>query len=129
MPRKRTGRGGPRQGVTGQSYTNRTDLQFAPDRRPAPIPQPAAPPQQTAAPTALPSMPAVPALNAPTARPNEPITAGLAMGPGPGPEALTTPAGMAPQSSGFDPQLELLRALAMQNDIPELRFLLRLAET
>lgn len=36
-------------------------------------------------------------LNAPTQRPNEPITAGLPMGPGPGPEALA-PIAMAPGS-------------------------------
>jgi hypothetical protein len=32
-------------------------------------------------------------LSAPTARPNEPVTAGLPMGAGPGPEAMTQPVG------------------------------------
>lgn len=37
-----------------------------------------------------------PMLTAPTQRPDEPITAGLSVGPGPGPEALT----------GMDPRYE-----------------------
>jgi hypothetical protein len=48
----------------------------------------------------------IPSLTAPTERPNEPVTAGLPVGPGPGPEALGAPA--APTSDAlFD-----LRALA-----------------
>jgi hypothetical protein len=42
----------------------------------------------------LAQMPAPPpggVLNQPTARPNEPVTAGLPIGPGPGPEALQMP--------------------------------------
>jgi hypothetical protein len=50
--------------------------------------------QQQAAPLAgtpeVPPMPVVP-LAAPTMRPNEPVTAGVDVGPGPGSEALTVP--------------------------------------
>lgn len=50
----------------------------------------------------------IPSLTAPSERPNEPITAGLPVGPGVGPEALGAPA--APTSDAlFD-----LRALARQ---------------
>jgi hypothetical protein len=59
----------------------------------------------------------IPSLTAPTERPGEPVTAGLPVGPGPGPEALGAP---APQSDAlFD-----LRALARQ--YPEYGGLLRI---
>jgi hypothetical protein len=56
--------------------------------------------QQQAAPMAstpktstpqLSNLPQVTPLTAPTERPNEPVTTGIAMGPGAGPEALTLP--------------------------------------
>lgn len=43
-------------------------------------------------------------LGEPTARPNEPVTAGLPVGPGPGPEVLTMPRG--------NPTGNLMRRLA-----------------
>ncbi|HUR18902.1 MAG TPA: hypothetical protein VMZ51_08215 [Acidimicrobiales bacterium] len=45
-----------------------------------------------------------PALNAPTLRPSEPVTAGLEMGPGPGPEVLSN---FEPE----DPTIAELRAI------------------
>lgn len=115
-------RGGPRQGTPGKGYSNRTDLalnsasQTATNtaasggvQAPAPVPtlgQPqAGPPQMT------PDM--VPRLDDPTARPGEPVTAGLPMGPGPGPEALA-PLPLGPADAG-------LLAAFQRNPTPELR--------
>lgn len=102
-------RGGRRRGRPGASYAQRTDLnagprtlpvQAAPSQgygervaqeraqqavpmAPAPGPPPVAAGAAPAGPIALP-----PALDAPTGRPDEPVTAGSPTGPGPGPEAL-----------------------------------------
>lgn len=56
------------------------------------------------------------ALNAPSQRPNEPLTAGLNTGPGPGPEALN-PGGMTPVDEvramfAADPNDDMRRLLA-----------------
>lgn len=102
-------RGGRRGGTQGAKYPNRSDLRTGPlpmsapqglpygDRQkliaaqravpmgPAPTPGVATP-----APTQAPApVPGANPLIAPTNRPSEPITAGLPMGPGPGPEAIT----------------------------------------
>lgn len=100
-------RGGRRAGAPGKAYGNRSDLNTnrAPVRiggqaygmqaeqvraqqavpvGPTPtvgVPSPAPAPTGTPAPTAL-----IP-LDAPTMRPNEPVTAGSPSGPGPGPAA------------------------------------------
>lgn len=119
MPRR--GRGGHRQGTPGATYTNRTDLnqsvRTAPSRRYGeaaasaraqevlPLPQTPAP---GGGPTAAAGMPApvgpLPGdqpLARPSDRPNEPLTAGMAMGPGPGPSAAM---------SAVDPVVETLRS-------------------
>lgn len=57
------------------------------------------------APVATPSIEALP-LTAPTTRPNEPVTAGAAMGAGPGMEALNLPSMVTDQA---DPDLEMVR--------------------
>lgn len=114
MPRN--GRGGRRQGTPGKAYSNRTDLQATqPVRTPTGMPygtaqalteaQRAVPlPQQTSSGAgAAPFPPAAPApgafgpLDAPTNRPDEPLTAGMRGGPGPGPEAIVRPMGLSPQ--------------------------------
>jgi hypothetical protein len=94
MPRK-VKQGGTRQGQPGKNYPNRTDMQQGPRQRTQPV-RAAAGQQygqrgqqenmQRAQP--LPQGPQIIPLDAPTLRPNEPLTAGMAMGPGPGPEAL-----------------------------------------
>jgi hypothetical protein len=92
-------RGGRRQGTPGTAYPNRTDLQtnMAPDTNGSaarggmdlgPIGQPTRSPDDT------------PMLSDPTTRPDEPITAGMASGPGAGPEAL-----------GIDPRMEETRRM------------------
>lgn len=76
-------RGGKRQGIPGKGYSNRTDLTSNYDQQAA---SPAAggltaPPMQRPMQTPEDS----PGLDDPTQFPNEPITAGLNMGPGQGP--------------------------------------------
>lgn len=109
-------RGGRRAGVAGTPYPNRADLRTV-TRAPAvaptglpygehqnlvqsqkvvPVGRPAVPP---ASPSPTPGTPGpqpgtLPWI-APTARPNEPVTAGIDRGPGPGSEALVGP-GAAP---------------------------------
>lgn len=119
--RRSRGSGGARTGTPGTSYANRTDLN-QPVRVPtglpygerqarvqalkaAPIPQQA--PVNAAPPPAGPP-PQVTPLSAPTQRPNEPVTAGAPIGPGPGTEAI--PGGLSPGVSG-DPTLEVLQGL------------------
>lgn len=121
MPRKRKspGSGGPRQGTPGQNYPNRGPQMTQPvqaasgqsygsrgtqeeAQKAIPLPAPAPPPGPTAQGpvTAGPLTP----LNAPTQRPNEPLTQGLPMGAGAGPEII----GNQPV---LDQNAELIRAL------------------
>lgn len=109
-------RGGARQGTPGRAYSNRSDLQAVktgPSRQygeraaaeaaqralpmagrptvPPPIAVGASPATSNSGAPALGSSGPQPGqltpLSAPTQRPNEPLTAGLAFGPGAGPEA------------------------------------------
>lgn len=126
MPRR--GRGGRRQGTPGVAYPNRTDL--AADRAPA---QPAQAPkgqtygeaqrmeqamQQLPVPDLAAQLNAIPGLTDPSTRPDEPLTAGLPFGPGPG------PAVRPPQPGGAG----LLRRMVAENPDPELFQLLEIAE-
>lgn len=110
MPRSR---GGPRAGTPGQSYSNRTDLntnrtlpvKAAPGQvygqaaaqeaaqRAVPMGPPGAASGPQGAPQGLQGASPIPPgafgdIHRPTERPMEPVTAGAALGPGPGPEAL-----------------------------------------
>lgn len=125
MPR--TGRGGSRTGAPGTAYSNRTDLNIA--AAPAEGREfgavsadlsaqqavPMGPPPGATAPSVTPSPVASPLpgeltpLDAPSLRPNEPVTAGAPVGPGPGPEALVT----SPKNRGRD---VLARAAAETGD-------------
>lgn len=128
MPRSR--RGGPRQGIQGAQYSNRSDLIEKP-RQPVRVATGQAYGQagaQTAAQQAvpLPQQPAPPRaapvpFDAPTARPAEPVTAGLPLGPGPGPEVLG--------AMGDDTILMQLRALYQAYPNSELRALIEEYET
>ena len=119
MPR--TGKGGSRQGSVGEAYGNRTDLNGSMPVTVAKNQEYGKATEQRAAQNAIPmgSTPTAPAAQAPspartllgnmpssqgpvvapgsspflhpTSRPNEPIQAGIASGPGPGPEALGQP--------------------------------------
>lgn len=100
MPRAR---GGKRQGTPGKAYSNRTDL--ASDMNMG-AGSPAAgglvAPSQEAGPPPMSVYPEdTPSLMDPTTRPQEPITAGLPMGAGPGMEAMTN----------FDPRVTETQAL------------------
>jgi hypothetical protein len=129
MPR---GRGGVRTGTPGHSYPNRTDLA---SNSGAPLPAQAPPSTQYGqasaslrsqaavplAPQSGPAPVAPPAASGPapippggfgdplrpTDRPGEPVTAGLPLGPGAGPEALTMN-----QVTPTDPILTTLAALS-----------------
>ena len=58
-------------------------------------------------------------LLSPTARPDEPITAGLANGPGPGPEALGNDPRMADTRVMRDKWMPLLSPIIEDPDTPE----------
>lgn len=111
------GPGGYRQGTPGKQYSQRTDL--ARDRQPTRVTKgkeygkrQAAEQSQAAMPlpdmSRIPKPGSVPSLTAPTERPNEPVTAGIPIGAGPGPSSLSVPAAAGSQAL-FD-----LRALAAQ---------------
>lgn len=109
-------RGGRRQGTPGKGYSNRTDLLT--NRQPAGDSPFTAASGGVQAQAQLPRGPQVfpediPKLDDPTARPNEPVTAGLFSGPGPGPEAI----GPTPP----DPITQELEAAYLLSPTPELR--------
>lgn len=84
-------RGGERSGRPGGTYENRSDMQAEPRTARGPqAPQYGGMKQRDAV-TATPELPQpgelIP-LDAPSQRPNEPVTAGLTRGAGPGPEIL-----------------------------------------
>lgn len=110
-------RGGKRQGTQGKGYANRTDLMqnYAPEptaRTPASAPT-AAPTQQTQQMQQYITPDMVPKLDDPTSRPHEPVTTGLPIGPGAGPEAL------GPMPPG--PEVQSLQAAYLANPTPQLR--------
>lgn len=57
----------------------------------APMAKAPSPVSASAAPSMASNLPQVTPINAPSERPDEPVTTGIAMGPGAGPEALTLP--------------------------------------
>jgi hypothetical protein len=135
--------GGRRQGRPGTAYPNRSDLQ-APKAAPGqeygqqaaqlrgqkvmPLPQGPPASSNTVSPMAAAPMAQAPAvlaptpLSAPTERPNEPVTAGLPFGPGPGPSAIPQMAPLEDHGFGQAPSnpVEWLRAIysvAPNNDL------------
>lgn len=124
-------RGGRRKARIGDAKGNRTDMnspaaQAASVNRPPRIRgAPGVPTkglQQTPGAARQPAQPAGAqgSLTRPTERPDEPLTAGAPMGPGPGPDALPPP---APSTAADE-----LRALFIQFPSPELRELIELAD-
>lgn len=134
-------RGGPRNAKVGARLPNRSDMR-APGTQitPSNVPRSAqygqgaaqsravratptaGPPTRAVAPPAAAgggpqsalTPGSIPSLSDPTAFPDEPVTAGLPVGEGAGPEAL----GMVPQDS---PELAILRALYLQYPSPDIR--------
>lgn len=95
-------RGGARRGKPGKSYPNRVDLSRhgftnqtygtaqAQEQAVAAVPAKAAPepPEPPGMPDGAPNPGSLGPLFGPSGKPGEPVTAGAALGPGPGPEAL-----------------------------------------
>lgn len=104
-------RGGPRQGTPGKGYANRTDLISNYDQAAA---SPAAggfePPPMTNSITPD----DIPNLDAPTQFPNEPITTGLSVGPGAGPQRDTRMV----ETAALQRYLPLLELYIDQPDTP-----------
>lgn len=131
-------RGGRRNGKVGQAYSNRSDLQGASlhsaqygdgtARAASTAVVPVQPPPTANIPAPPPGAPLGPDpgalgdLTGPTARPDEPITAGLGIGPGVGPEALK------PRPTG-NPDLDELRAIYQAHPSPALRELIEYINT
>lgn len=98
------------QRASGGAYGERTALNELATGAPMPsAPQPTMP--------AAPMGPQIPSVGIfePTQRPNEPITAGLPVGDGPGPEVLNTPIMEVDQTAA------LARAMFAANPTPQMR--------
>lgn len=133
MPRGK--RGGARQGEPGKAYPNRTDLnqnrqpvmaasgqpygaRQAQEAAQEAIPLPAAPPVSAPVPP-RPQGPAPGSLgvfNRPTEFPDEPLTAGMAMGPGAGPEAVSRGVALN-ETDQLSAKLRALYAVAPNADV------------
>lgn len=100
----------PRSASYGQGASQARALKATPTAGPPRLPQGGggAPQQAALAPGSIPS------LSDPTARPDEPVTAGLPIGAGPGTSAM----GMVPMDS---PELSILRALYLTYRSPDIR--------
>lgn len=112
----------PVQVAAGQAYGERQ----AQEQAQRAVPLPAAPPVQVSPPSPAPA--ALPGsfgdFARPTERPNEPLTAGLPVGPGPGPEAMRPPLGI----SNDDAVLAQLRGLYAAYPNSDLAALISAAE-
>lgn len=143
MPRR--GRGGSRNGQTGRAYPQRRDLtaqkiqvaggqeygkrqEQEEAQRALPMagaPAPPAPPAPSAGSGPLPG--SFGPLTRPSERPGEPLTTGIPMGAGPGPEALSMSRFQAnPDLEALAPYLPVLELMASQpNASPASRNLVR----
>jgi hypothetical protein len=137
VPRK--GRGGARNGRPQTAYPNRSDLnapkvpvvrlqgqtygeqaqQVARQQAVPPAPPPA--PGRNVADVALQHpFPAVPPMDGETAYPREPLTAGMAMGAGPGPEALSPMmSNQTPSQADLERMRLVLPAFEAIADLPD----------
>lgn len=125
-------RGGPRPATPGRLYPNRRDMAAQPARAPVEqeygkagqqLSSQSVQPVAGAPSTPLPGMAPgqVPTLTDPSARPDEPVTAGIPSGPGPGPEAL--------HSASFGPQeLSVMRGIFLKYPNDDLRRLIEWTE-
>ena len=117
MPR---GRGGARQGTPGKGYSNRTDMltNYNQSMDTAASGGMTAPPQEA---PADPMMGGgitpddIPGIDAPTQRPNEPVTAGLMRGPGDGPARDNRMA----ETKNLQKYLPLMEVYLDQPDTPD----------
>lgn len=119
----RTGSGlpyGDREALMAQERT--APMAQAPTVTAPPVTAPAGPAQQAA-----PVGPPPPPFNAPTTRPNEPITHGVNHGPGGGTEVLPTPPAAVVQAQG--PMTKMLAGLAQGGMSGDLAALYQAAST
>lgn len=110
-------RGGARQGTPGKAYSNRTDLMENYDNASGSAAAGGMSPALVGPPTRTPDD--SPMLMDPTGRPEEPITAGLPTGPGPGPEALGLDPRMAETRVIRDKWMPVLRHIVEDADTPD----------
>lgn len=116
------GWGGARQGTPGKGYSNRTDMLT--NRAAAGSGPTAASGGQAVQPSPMVGPDQVPSPRTPSAYPDEPVTAGLPSGAGPGPEAL--PMNVTQPNSEV---VNRLRALILADPTnPDLRRLLARAQ-
>ena len=125
--------GGPRTGTPGRAYGQRTDLNAGSAPTPNVPSQPRGLPygeasrresSQRSLPLPSAGDPAtLPSLSGPSQRPSEPVTAGLGIGAGPGPEA-TVMGGGSPNESVLD----FLQMLFNEFPTPELQRYIELAQ-
>ena len=108
-------RGGSRQGTPGVGYSNRTDLTSNYDNTQSAASGGVRPPVQPAVPQPMVGADQVPNIGDPSARPDEPVTAGLNLGLGAGPEAL----GPMPPNPA-DPVRQVVQALMLKFPNPDL---------
>lgn len=106
-----------KQTVPGQQYGQQAAQQAAMSAVPMGTPVAPSPAGGTGAAPAAPPPPLTP-LSAASARPDEPVTAGLPLGPGPGPEVL-----------GADVEMDELRALYLAYPSEELREIIEALES
>lgn len=138
-PDGRVNNGGARQGQPNRTYSNRSDLrtqavQAGPSagygqraaqeraQQAVPLPQqPGPPPPGQVTPEMLAgiSTSATPTFGQPSARPDEPITAGMSFGPGRTPQP-----GARPRDFASEENIDRLRAIYLRHPTPELAELL-----
>lgn len=98
----------------GQRKADQDAQRIAPMAGAQPMAKPAQVPDQSggqAQPTQMPQYQGG-AFNAPSGRPDEPVTAGAESGPGPGPEALAAPPPANPDAQGTGQMTALLQRLS-----------------
>jgi len=119
--------GGPAQKlrpITGLPYGQNQELNA--EQAAAPLAQTPGPGAAAPSPGSGPAMPPPPTpFAAPTERPNEPVTAGAALGPGPGPEALTG----SPPGAGYQTALSTLQQVVAASGSDEAAALLSRMQT
>ena len=128
-------RGGRRSGKQGTAYPNRSDLnKAAPSKqygsrvaqedamKALPVAPPPPPAGVVSPPPPAGGGPPLPPIDRPTDRPGEPLTHGMSMGPGGGPEVLQS-------QPMVDPLDAELRALFLRFPNPELRQLIEESES
>jgi len=113
-------RGGKRQGTPGKAYSNRTDMTSNYNQQGDPMQTPAAGGQRAPELPQIPIYPEdIPNLLDPTQRPGEPLTDGLSMGPGRGPETISPVQQRQAETQRLKKWLPILDPIADQPDTPD----------